>query len=310
MPLDHAIARFLADSPPDQADASLAELRNATDTALLWQQGKPTSLVHNEAFTFPAADGYPVAVRVYVPVGLENSIGRPAMVFAHGGGWCLGSLPAWESPCRQLAEATGCVILSVGYRLAPEHKFPVPLEDVYSALCWITQQASALGLNPQRISIGGDSAGGNLAAAACLLARDRAGPRIHHQLLLYPALGAALNTPSSHRYAQGYGLTRDVMFFCWQNYLRDADDAANPYASPAMAVSLAGLPPATILVSEYDPLRDEGEHYAKRLKEESTAVRFVQLDGMIHGCMHMTGITPAAEEVFATLQPSAFGSDQ
>lgn len=307
MPLDHAIARFLADSPAAESHLTLAQLREATDAALISQQGEAASNGHGRVFTLPAADGYAIPIRVYIPAGLENRTQRPAMVFAHGGGWCLGSLMAWETPCRKLAEATGCVIFSVGYRLAPEHKFPVPLEDVYSALCQIAQQADALGLDPQRISIGGDSAGGNLAAAACLLARDRAGPAIFHQLLLYPALDAALDTPSSYTYAQGFGLTRDVMHFCWQNYLRDDEDAVNGYASPAMSASLAGLPPATIRVCEYDPLRDEGERYAQRLKEEGVEVRFAQLDGMIHGCMHMTGITRAAEGIFTDLQPPAFG---
>ena len=302
MPLDTAIARFLADSPAADASLTLAQLRELTDSSLIWQQGEPVSHGYDQAFTLPAADGYPIPVRVYIPAGLENCTQRPAMVFAHGGGWCLGSPAAWETPCRKLAEATGCVMFSVGYRLAPEHKFPLPLEDVYSALCGITQQADQLGLDPQRISVGGDSAGGNLAAAVCLLARDRAGPMIAHQLLLYPALDVTLDTPSSHTYGQGFGLTREVMHFCWQSYLRDDADATNPYASPAAAVSLAGLPPATILVCEYDPLRDEGVHYAQRLEEREVEVRFAQLHGMIHGCMHMTGITHAAEGLFAQCQ--------
>lgn len=310
MPLDTAIARLLADSPAQEAGLTLAELRAATDASLITQQGEPASGGHDHAFTLPAADGYPIPVRVYIPAGLENGIQRPAMVFAHGGGWCLGSLDAWESPCRKLAEATGCVMFSVGYRLAPEHKFPLPLEDVYSVLCGIRQRAGELGLDPQRISVGGDSAGGNLAAAVCLLARDRGGPVIAQQLLLYPALDAELDTPSSHMYGQGFGLTREVMHFCWQSYLRDDTDAMNPYASPAAAASLTGLPPATILVCEYDPLRDEGARYAQRLEEEGVEVHFGQLDGMIHGCMHMTGITRAAEGLFAECQSALFNSEK
>ena len=310
MPLDIGVARFLAASTAAEAGLTLAELRAATDAALIAQQGEPASQGHDQAFTLPAADGYPIPVRVYIPAGLENGTRRPAMVFVHGGGWCLGSPDAWETPCRKLAEATGCVMFSVEYRLAPEHKFPLPLEDVYSALCWVAQQAAELGLDPHRISVGGDSAGGNLAAAVCLLARDRAGPSVSHQLLLYPALDSALDTLSSHTYGEGFGLTREVMDFCWQSYLHDDADAKNPYAAPATAVSLAGLPRATILVCEYDPLRDEGVRYAQRLEEEGVEVRFAQLHGMIHGCMHMTGITHAAEGLFAECQSALRPSDK
>ena len=197
-----------------------------------------------------------------------------------------------------MANATQCVVLSVDYRLAPEHPFPVQLEDFYSALCWIGDQAGALGLDRLRIGVAGDSAGGNLAAAA-LMARDRAGPPIAHQLLLYPALDCDFSTSSYQAFAEGYWLTRQTMEFCWSTYLADKAHAAAPYASPLRAPSLRDLPPATILVSEYDPLRDEGEAYALRLREAGVEVSYAQLERMVHGCIHMLGLTPHARQLFS-----------
>lgn len=217
------------------------------------------------------------------------------MLFAHGGGWCLGSLSLYDQPCQALANATGRVILSVDYRLAPEYPFPQPLEDVYQALCWVVQQAPQLGIDAQRLAVGGDSAGGNLAAAVALLARDRGGPHIERQLLLYPALSREMATRSYREFAEGHFLTRDAMVFCWQQYLAQRRE---PYGEPLHAATLRGLPPATILSCEYDPLRDEAEEYAQRLREAGVAVRCERLPGMVHACIHMLGLTPAARRMF------------
>lgn len=217
------------------------------------------------------------------------------MLFAHGGGWCLGSLALYDRPCQALANATGRVILSVDYRLAPEYPFPQPLEDVYRALCWVAQQAPQLGIDAKRLAVGGDSAGGNLAAAVALLARDRGGPHIERQLLLYPALSREMTTKSYCEFAEGYFLTRDAMVFCWQQYLAQRRD---PGAEPLHAATLRGLPPATILSCEYDPLRDEAEQYAQRLREAGVPVRCERLPGMVHACIHMLGLTPAARRLF------------
>lgn len=206
------------------------------------------------------------------------------MLFAHGGGWCLGSLALYDRPCQALANATGRVILSVDYRLAPEYPFPQPLEDVYRALCWVAQQAPQLGIDAKRLAVGGDSAGGNLAAAVALLARDRGGPHIERQLLLYPALSREMTTKSYCEFAEGYFLTRDAMVFCWQQYLAQRRD---PGAEPLHAATLRGLPPATILSCEYDPLREAG-----------VPVRCERLPGMVHACIHMLGLTPAARRLF------------
>ncbi|EMH4918002.1 alpha/beta hydrolase [Serratia marcescens] len=295
MPLDERIAAFLtasADAPPP---ASLAEMRAATETGLRQLQGEAEPSGGVRDFTVVAADGYRIALRAYLPAGENRAAAQPAMLFAHGGGWCLGSLALYDRPCQALANATGRVILSVDYRLAPEYPFPQPLEDVYRALCWVAQQAPQLGIDAKRLAVGGDSAGGNLAAAVALLARDRGGPHIERQLLLYPALSREMTTKSYCEFAEGYFLTRDAMVFCWQQYLAQRRD---PGAEPLHAATLRGLPPATILSCEYDPLRDEAEQYAQRLREAGVPVRGERLPGMVHACIHMLGLTPAARRLF------------
>lgn len=254
------------------------------------------------AFHIPVGGGQTISVRGYIPLNAPEDRPLPAMVFAHGGGWCLGSLDVYDGPCRALANATGRVILSVDYRLAPEYPFPTPLHDVYQALCWASEQAAQIGIDPLRIALGGDSAGGNLAAAAALMTRDRSGPAVEHQYLLYPALDSEMAMPSFAAYGEGFYLTREIMGWCWANYLGQDTDAREPYASPWYASTLAGLPPATILVCEYDPLRDEGERYAQRLQQAGVKVNCQRLPGMVHACMHMTGLTPAAQILFTVLE--------
>ncbi|QUY50757.1 alpha/beta hydrolase [Serratia plymuthica] len=297
MPLDTQIARFLADTAGAAAPASLAEMRAAAEAGLLQLQGEAEAGGGVRDFTVTANDGHEIAIRAYLPLGAGEGP-LPAMLYAHGGGWCLGSLALYDRPCQALANATGRLILSVDYRLAPEHPFPRPLEDFYQALCAVAEQADALGIIAGRIAVGGDSAGGNLAAAVALLARDRAGPQIEHQLLLYPALSGAMNTASYDDYAQGYFLTREVMTFCWATYLGKEGKPRDPYAEPLHAITLGRLPPATILSCEYDPLRDEAEQYAQRLREDGVAVRCERLPGMVHACIHMLGLTPAARVLF------------
>ncbi len=295
MPLDKHIADFLAASSGAPQPASLAELRVATDVDLLRLQGEEETGGAIQHHVVIADDGYEIELRVYTPAASKAEIAQPAMLFAHGGGWCLGSLSLYDRPCQALANATGRKILSVDYRLAPEFPFPRPLEDVYQALCWASEQAALLGIDATRLAVGGDSAGGNLAAATTLLARDRGGPHIEHQLLLYLALSRDMSTESYCEFAEGYFLTRDAMAFCWENYL---GDRRHPYAEPLRMASLRGVPPATILSCEYDPLRDEAEAYARRLEEAGVPVRCERLPGMVHACIHMTGLTPAARRLF------------
>lgn len=298
MPLDSQIARFLAETADAAAPESLSEMRAAAQAGLLALQGEAEASGGVRDGSVTADDGHEISVRAYVPLGVTQGEPLPAMLYAHGGGWCLGTLALYDQPCQALANATGRVILSVDYRLAPEHPYPRPLEDLYQALCDVVERADEWGVDVMRLAVGGDSAGGNLAAAVALLARDRNGPRIEHQLLLYPALSRAMDTASYQAYAQGYYLTREVMEFCWGQYLGDGAQGHDPYAEPLHAATLRQLPPATILSCEYDPLRDEAEHYAQRLREDGVAVRCERLPGMVHACIHMLGLTPAARVLF------------
>jgi len=297
MSLDPLIAAYLRQTQDAPQPASLAELRAATDASLRQMHGPLEDVASVRNYLVPGEPA--LAVRAYTPAGAAIETALPAIVFAHGGGWCLGSLDVYDNPCRALANATGNVIFSVDYRLAPEHTFPVPLNDVYRALCWVAGHAGELGIDAGRLAVGGDSAGGNLAAAAALMARDRDGPALVHQLLLYPALDFAFDTPSYQRYAEGYSLTREAMRFCWSAYLDSPADGEQPYAAPLRAASLHGLPPTTVLVCEYDPLHDEGVAYAQRLRDAGVAVTCLRLDGLIHAAMHMPGLTPAARRLYA-----------
>ncbi|MGO4741901.1 alpha/beta hydrolase [Serratia quinivorans] len=298
MPLDPQIARFLAETAGAAVPGSLSEMRAAAQAGLLALQGEAEAGGEVRDGGVIADDGQLVAIRAYTPLDAVPGEPLPAMLYAHGGGWCLGSLALYDRPCQALANATGRRILSVDYRLAPEHPYPRPLEDVYQALCGVVEQADEWGIDAARIAVGGDSAGGNLAAAVALLARDRKGPLIEHQLLLYPALSRAMESASYQEYAQGYFLTREVMAFCWNMYLGTANEQPDPYAEPLHAPRLQQLPPATILSCEYDPLRDEADHYALRLREAGVEVRCERLPGMVHACIHMLGLTPAARMLF------------
>ncbi|MCT7298371.1 alpha/beta hydrolase [Ralstonia sp. CHL-2022] len=299
MALDPLIADFLAKLPPvGGPTASLDALRTAGEVQLPRLHGPLESIADVRTHSVLSSDGHPIQIRAYTPV-TSNAVPLPAIVYAHGGGWFRCSLDLYDNPCRALAHATGCVVLSVDYRLAPENKFPVPLHDYYTALCWTASHADALGIDRTRLVAGGDSSGANLAAAATLRARDDArGPAIAHQLLLYPPLDSAMSSTSYREFATGYFLTRSTMEFCWFAYLNDKADGDSPWASPLRATSLSNLPSATILVCEYDPLRDEGEAYARRLGEAGVATECHRLDGMVHGCIHMLGVTPGARRLF------------
>ncbi len=208
--------------------------------------------------------GGQLAIRLYRPIG-AGAGPLPALLYFHGGGWVLGDLESHDGVCRSLSNQAGCVTVSVDYRLAPEAQFPAAVEDAWAALAWVVAEAAELGIDATRIAVGGDSAGGNLAAVLCLWARDEGGPDIRYQLLIYPATELRMNTPSQQSLADGYLLTRSSQTWFHQHYLRSDLDREDWRASPLRAPTLAGLPPAFVLTAEYDPLRDEGEAYAQRL---------------------------------------------
>src|SRR5262250_2353992 len=244
-----------------------------------------------------------MTVRVYSP-GSKGPL--PALVFYHGGGWVIGDLYTHDGICRTLTNAAGCVVASVDYRLAPESKYPVAVEDSYAALQWVVAHASQLGIDPRRVAVGGDSAGGNLSAAVALMARDRKGPALVSQILIYPVTNYAFDTPSYAENAEGYVLTREAMRWFWRHYLVREEQGKEPLASPLRATSLAGLPPALVITASHDPLRDEGEAYAARLRDAGVPVTLTRYDGLFHGFIRMTKFLDKAracvDEIAGTLR--------
>lgn len=246
------------------------------------------------ARTIPGPGG-PMAVRIYRP---KDAL-RSALVYFHGGGWVLGSLESADASCRVLANRSRCVVISIDYRLAPETKFPGPVEDAYAAVLWASSadQAAELRIDPTKIAVGGASAGGNLAAAAALVARDRGGPKIAFQLLTVPVTELSSRAESHREFADGYGLSAADMEWFGRHYVRTAADADDPRAS-VLRADLHGLPPAFVITAECDPLRDDGEAYAERLRELGIRASYKRYSGMFHGFMSFPGVLPEAAEAF------------
>lgn len=247
-------------------------------------------------------DGNEIPVRLYWPAGPGP---HPILLFFHGGGWVVGSLDTHDLTCRALTQKARCLTVSVGYRLAPEHPFPAAAEDCWSATAWAAFHAEALGGDRKRLAVAGDSAGGNLAAVVALLCRDRGGPALAHQVLIYPVTDLDADTPSMIENSTGYGLTRDTMVWLYDCYVPNPAERTHPYAAPLRAANLAGLAPATVLVAGHDPLRDEGIAYATRLTEAGVPTRLLRYDGQIHGFFRMTKLLDQAkaaqDEVAAAL---------
>jgi acetyl esterase len=220
-----------------------------------------------------------VPVRIYTPQG---SGPFPLLMWYHGGGWVVGSRDSVDGTCRRMCVGAGAVVVSVDYRLAPEHKFPAAADDCYAATVWAANNAASLNADSSRLAVGGESAGGNLAAVVPLMARDKGGPAIVYQLMVYPVTERNFNTASYSSNADGYGLTHLGMAWYWDHYMAQDSDAENPYAAPMKAADLSGLPSAMVITAEYDPLRDEGEAYAARLQAAGVPTVCTRYDGQIH----------------------------
>ena len=239
-----------------------------------------------------------VPVRVYYPTATRP---LPVILFIHGGGFVVCDVDHYDLFAQMLAQASGCAVASVDYRLAPECKFPGPVEDCYAALGFIASDGAAHGLDPTRIAICGDSAGASLAIATALLARDRKGPALRHQALLYPVTDAACDSATMQEYATGYMLSRDIMQWFWECYLATPADGAHPLASPLKTADLAGLPPASVVTAEFDVLRDEGEAFADRLRAAGVPTTSRRYLGMIHGFASMPNVTDVAAKGIADI---------
>ncbi len=237
------------------------------------------------------ADGVPV--RIYRPV--ETGDPSTALVYFHGGGFVAGSVDVYDPLTRAIANRAGCVVISVDYRLAPEHRFPAAVDDAWTATKWVTSRAAELGLDELKIGVGGDSAGGTLAAIIARRTRDH-GIALATQLLVYPITAHDLNTPSYSLFSDGYLLTRAAMEWYWKQYLGESDGSENPDVSPAAERDLRRLPRAIIVTAEADVLRDEAEAYAQRLFLATVETEGYRYDGMVHGFLRMTGVVDRSNQ--------------
>jgi acetyl esterase/lipase len=251
---------------------------------------EPVGRVEDRRIPGPAS---PIPVRIYTPSGSGSF---PVLVYFHGGGWVIGNIETHDAPCRALTNTANSIVVSVDYRLAPEHRFPAAVEDCYAATRWVAEYAAEIAGDASRIAVGGDSAGGNLAAAVALAARDRGGPPLVFQLLVYPVTDHRFDTPSYRDNADGYFLTRDAMLWFWGHYLESEETGGSPLASPLRAEDLRRLPPAFVMTAEYDPLRDEAEAYASRLRDAGVPVTVKRYDGTIHGFFSLANVLSAGKQ--------------
>ncbi|MGC8639394.1 MAG: alpha/beta hydrolase [Isosphaeraceae bacterium] len=283
MELDPQVKDFLdrlaqAQLPPIQ-EQTVAQARAQMNMSTQFLGSLPrVAGVENRRIPSPGGE---IRIRIIKPEGAEQGA-LPVLVYFHGGGWVLGNLESHEGVCRAIANAAGLIVVVADYRLAPEHAFPAAAEDAHAAAAWVVAHAAEFGGDPARVAVGGDSAGGNLAAVACLMARDRGGPHLAFQLLIYPITDFNLHNASYRQFAEGYFLTRGEMAWYWEHYVPKLDDRWHPHASPCQATDKTGLPPAFVITAGFDVLRDEGEHYAGQLQAAGVHVKIRRYEGMIH----------------------------
>jgi acetyl esterase len=272
---------------PAYETVSAAEARELYLKGRFVTNPEPSELQSVQPLAIPSPAGS-IPARLYTPKTLRRTGGlAPCLVFFHGGGWVIGDLDSHDVVCRKLADEAQLIVISVDYRLAPEHKFPAAVDDAIEATKWIAGNAKQLGIDASRLMVGGDSAGGNLAAVVAIAARDGDGPRIAGQVLIYPATDFAMTHPSHREPETSILLTHSVIKWFRDHYLGGAADAADWRASPARATTLSGLPPAYVLTAGADPLRDEGDEYAARLKEAGVPVTYKHFPGQFHGFFTM-----------------------
>ena len=295
MPLDPQVIKILKEAKalglPAYQDLSPTEARKQMlDLSPPLQPDLSVQKVVDHQIPGPAGD---IPIRLYYPAG-DGPF--PVLVYFHGGGWVIGDLDTHHGFCHALAKTSGCLVVAVDYRLAPEHRYPAAVEDAYAATRWVAENSGLIQADPDRFAVCGDSAGGHLAAVVSMIARDRKGPRIDLQILIYPITDCSFDTPSYEENKEGYMLTRDMMKWFWNHFINDEREADDFYASPLRATNLGDLPRALILTAEYDPLRDEGETYGKKLQEAGVNVTLTRYPGMIHGFIRMTAVLNKAND--------------
>ncbi len=305
--LDTKVALALKVMPQRKKGLSVEVQREQMNKMMApYNKGNLISRVDNQHIP---NEGFDIPIRIYSNYS-ENNL--PILLFFHGGGWVVGNINTHDGICRQLAKVTKAVIVSVDYRLAPEHPYPTPLLDCYAALEWVYNNAATVGGNPKKIAVGGDSAGGNLAAAVCLKAKAENGPKIAYQALVYPVTDLSkLTTPSYQNFATKFFLTKEMMAQYINHYVADEPTKLEAYASPLLAKDLTNLPPALVITAGFDPLRDEGETYGERLKAAGVPVTITRYKGTIHGFFGLgalgTAGVDAVKEVGDKLTEAFYG---
>ncbi|MFH5798678.1 alpha/beta hydrolase [Haladaptatus sp. CMAA 1911] len=292
-----AVSRIEAMGVPPWHALSVESARRVEDEVFTADDRASVEFVRDLSIPGPRGE---IPIRVYRP-DVQDA---PVVVFYHGGGWTLGTLDSIDGVCRELANRTDCVVVSVDYRLAPEHPFPAGVDDAVAALEWVAENAATFGGDLERLGVAGTSAGGNLAAVTALYARDFDGPELSHQGLLYPITDHAFDTESYEENGDGPLLSRADMEWFWNHYLRSPIDGENPFASPLRARDLSDLPPATVVTCGHDPLRDEGIAYAERLADADVAVEHDHYPGMAHGFLSLTGDVTTADDAMDAVAES------
>ncbi|MFC7394661.1 alpha/beta hydrolase [Scopulibacillus cellulosilyticus] len=255
------------------------------------ENAEPVKLVKDRNIPGPAGS---IPIRIYYPMKEQDTY--PALVYYHGGGWVIGDIDSHDNICRSLTNLAECVTISVDYRLAPENKFPAAVDDAYAALKWVYDNHIELQIDPKKIAAGGDSAGGNLTAVVSYLAKERKTPDLIYQVLFYPATNFQADTESIRENSEGYFLTFEAMTWFKNHYLNNREEESHPLASPLLNENLSGLPPALVITAEYDPLRDEGEQYAEKLKSAGVEVSCTRYPGVIHGFISMADVIDKGKE--------------
>ena len=288
-----------AGRPPFE-QLSVAEAREAYRNSRKALQPEPIDVAEVRDLTMPGPAG-DVALRLYRGAAAAPGNPQSVLVFFHGGGWVIGDLESHDTICRELAARAGISVISVDYRLAPEHRFPAAIDDAIAATAWVAANAGELGVDAARLAVGGDSAGGNLAAAVALHARDNGGPAIRQQILVYPVTDFDTNTRSYREMSDNPPVRRDTMLWFMDHYVPEMADRSDWRAAPLRATDHAGLPPAFVLTAGYDPLCDEGQAYAKALEAAHTPCRHVCYDGQIHGFLNMGRVNPQTSEALGEI---------
>lgn len=296
MPLEpevQAILKGMEEAGGPAISEMTPEIARQAFEGLLPLQGEPEVVASVEQREVPGPAG-PVTVRVYRPVGASGPM--PVLCFIHGGGWVLMDLDSHDPVCRALSNAAACTVVAVDYRLAPEARFPAAVDDCFAVLKWIAQEAESLGVDSTRIAVGGDSAGGNLAAVMTLLSKRGGGPSLVAQVLHCPVTDYSFETKSYRENSDGYLLTQEAMRWFWAHYLGEGNDGSDALASPLRAETVTGLPAALVQTAEFDPLLDEGRAYADRLRESGVPVTYTEYSGVVHDPWLMFGVVPKGRQ--------------